>query len=181
MNIIETPIEDLYVIEPVIFEDIRGYFYEVYNEKNFKKFGLKYDFVQDNESFSYFGVIRGLHYQLEPWAQAKLVRAVVGTILDIAVDLRQDSETFGQHFAIELSDKNQRMLLIPRGFAHGFSVLSEYAIVHYKCDNFYNKEYERGIIYNDPTLNIDWKIKPSDAIVSPKDLSLPTFDKAEKF
>lgn len=181
MNIIETNIEDLFIIEPVVFEDSRGSFFEVYNEKIFKKLGLKYEFVQDNQSFSYFGVIRGLHYQLEPQAQAKLVRAVEGTILDVAVDLREDSDTFGQYFAVELSDKNYRMLMIPRGFAHGFSVLSEKAIVHYKCDNLYNKEAERGIIYNDPKLNIDWKIPLTQQLLSTKDMDYPTFDEAEKF
>lgn len=181
MNIIETNIEDLFVIEPVVFEDSRGYFYEVFNEKELKKAGLKFDFVQDNQSFSYFGVIRGLHYQIGSYAQTKLVRAILGTIIDVAVDLRVDSPTFGEHFSIELSDKNYRQLLIPHGFAHGFSVLSDTAIVHYKCDNFYNKASERGILYNDPTLNIDWKIPDNFHNVSPKDLLNLTFEEAEKF
>lgn len=178
MKIIETGIKDLFVIEPQVFKDNRGYFFESYNQKKFAELGLNYNFVQDNQSFSSYGVIRGLHYQLNPMAQAKLVRVISGKVLDVAVDLRKDSPTFGKHFSVELSDQNFLQFLIPRGFAHGFSVLSKTAIFFYKCDNFYSKESEAGILYNDPSLNIDWKIPQDKAIVSDKDKKNPHFEDA---
>ncbi|MCX7986767.1 MAG: dTDP-4-dehydrorhamnose 3,5-epimerase [Bacteroidales bacterium] len=179
MNKIETPIRDLYILEPKVFRDDRGYFAELFNQQKFNDLGFSYQFVQDNQSCSTYGVIRGLHYQLAPYAQTKLVRAVRGKILDVAVDLRKESPTFGKWFGVELSEDNLLQLLIPRGFAHGFSVLSDSAIVHYKCDNFYHPQSERGINFNDPFLNIDWQIPVDKAIVSPKDRMWPTFDKAD--
>ncbi len=179
MKIIETGIKDLLVIEPRVFHDNRGYFFESYSKKKFIEAGLNYDFVQDNQSKSEYGVIRGLHYQLAPYAQAKLVRVLQGKVLDVAVDLRKNSPTFGKSFTIELSEDNFLQLLVPRGFAHGFSVLSETAVFAYKCDNFYNKSAERGILYSDPKLAIDWKIPRNKAIVSDKDKINPNFDVAE--
>ena len=173
MPFIETGIPDLLVFEPVVFEDSRGFFYEAYNQKMFGGAGIECQFVQDNQSRSTYGVIRGLHYQVAPFAQAKLVRALVGTILDVAVDIRKGSPTFGKVFSIELSAANKKQLFIPAGFAHGFSVLSEEAEVMYKCDQFYSKANEHGIIYNDTTLNIDWQVPLDKAIVSDKDLILP--------
>lgn len=172
----KTDIADLLVFEPKVFEDSRGYFFEAYNEQVFQKEGLDLRFVQDNQSKSSYGVIRGLHYQLNPHAQFKLVRALAGTILDVAVDIRNGSPTFGKYFSIELSAENKKQLLIPSGFAHGFSVLSETAIVFYKCDAIYNKESEAGIVYNDPSLNIDWKISRGKELVSDKDLQQPLFE-----
>jgi len=168
-----TDIQGLLVFEPRIFEDSRGYFFESYNENVFKTEGLDLRFVQDNQSRSSYGVIRGLHYQLPPYAQAKLVRVFHGNILDLAVDIRKGSPTYGKHFSIELSAENKKQLLIPAGFAHGFSVLSEYAEIMYKCNQFYNKDSDAGIMYNDPALNIDWKIPAGKAIVSEKDQQLP--------
>ncbi len=179
MEKIKTPIPDLFILKPQVYFDKRGYFFESYNKKVFRDLGLNYEFVQDNQSMSSYGVIRGLHYQLEPYAQAKLVRVVLGKILDVAVDLRKNSPTFGQVYAVELSDENKLQFLIPRGFAHGFAVLSEKAIVFYKTDGFYNKEHERGIRFNDPQLNIDWKIPEDKRIVSDKDLNNPLFKDAE--
>ena len=179
MKIETTPIEGLLVITPRVFNDHRGYFFESYNARLFQQNGIEMDFVQDNQSFSQYGVIRGLHYQLNPYAQTKLVRVLQGRIFDVAVDIRKDSPTFGQWFGVELSDENFKQLLIPRGFAHGFSVLSETALVLYKCDNFYNKSSERGIIYNDASLAIDWHLPLSDAIVSDKDLQHPPMAEAE--
>jgi len=179
MNIIPTPIPDLLVIEPRIFRDERGYFYEHYNEEKFKSKGLNYRFVQDNQSKSVFGVVRGLHYQLAPYAQTKLVRVLQGKVFDVAVDIRKNSPTFGNWYGIELSDENFLQLLIPRGFAHGFAVLSETAVFHYKCDNPYNQASEKGILFSDKSLDIDWHVKPKDAIISPKDNILPDFDRAE--
>src|ERR1043165_4954367 len=161
MPFIQTNIPDLLVFEPKVFEDPRGYFFESFNLKTFQAEGIDMNFVQDNQSSSQYGVIRGLHYQLNPYAQAKLIRVLVGKILDIAVDIRKGSPTFGKIFSIELSAENKKQLFIPGGFAHGFSVLSDHAEVLYKCDSFYNKESESGILYNDKTLNIDWKI-PAD-------------------
>lgn len=180
MNIIETLIPGLFVIEPRIFADERGYFFESYNENNFKENGLVYQFVQDNESKSQKGVVRGLHYQLEPHAQTKLVRAVQGVVYDVAVDLREDSPTYGKWFGVELSAENKKQFYIPKGFAHGFSVLSDEAVFAYKCDSFYHSASERGIIYNEPKFGIDWQIDTEKAIVSSKDLLLPSFDNAEK-
>lgn len=179
MKIIKTIIPDLLIIEPTVFEDRRGYFFESYNQNLFEKESLPYKFVQDNQSKSECGVIRGLHFQIEPYAQIKLVRVLSGKIFDVAVDIRKGSPTFGQWIGEELSGENKRQMLIPKGFAHGFSVLSETAVVFYKCDNFYHPEADRGIIYNDESLNINWKIDPDKAIVSQKDLNLPAFEKME--
>lgn len=169
----QTTIEGLLIFEPKVFEDERGYFFESYNEQTFQKEGVTARFVQDNQSRSAYGVIRGLHYQLHPHAQSKLVRVLEGRILDVAVDIRKGSSTFGQHVAIELSAENKKQLLIPAGFAHGFSVLSEHAVVMYKCDQFYSKESEGGIRFDDPALNINWGVPIEKAIVSEKDLQLP--------
>ncbi|MDR1498894.1 MAG: dTDP-4-dehydrorhamnose 3,5-epimerase [Rickettsiales bacterium] len=175
MKLIETDFDGLFVIEPTIFEDERGYFYETYNRKKYEEIGISCDFVQDNESKSKYGTIRGLHFQGGKFAQAKLVRAQQGKVLDVIVDIRKNSKTFGKYFSIELSDENRLQLFIPRGFAHGFSVLSDVAIFSYKCDNFYNKGSEDGILYGDIDLNINWKIKKSDEIVSEKDKQYQTF------
>jgi dTDP-4-dehydrorhamnose 3,5-epimerase len=170
-----TDIPGLLIFEPAVFRDERGYFFESYNEQTYRKQGLDIRFVQDNESLSSYGVIRGLHYQLEPHAQTKLVRVLAGKVIDVAVDIRKGSPTFGKYVAVELSSENKRQLLIPRGFAHGFSVLSETAQLAYKCDGFYSKESEGGIRFDDPQLNIDWGIPAGKAIVSAKDLELPPF------
>ncbi len=176
-----TPIADLFVFEPAVFKDDRGYFFESYNEQNFRQQNLHYKFIQDNQSFSCYGVIRGLHFQIGEYAQTKLVRVLQGKILDVAVDIRPDSATFKQTFSIELSAENKLQLLIPKGFAHGFSVLSETAEIMYKCDNFYHKAAEGGIIYNDRTLNIDWKIDAQKALVSDKDKKLLSINEAILF
>jgi dTDP-4-dehydrorhamnose 3,5-epimerase len=173
MPFIETDLKGLLIFEPLVFKDSRGYFFEAYNETVFKQAGINLHFVQDNQSASSFGVIRGLHYQQNPYAQTKLIRALDGVILDVAVDVRKGSPTFGKSFSLELSAENKKQLLVPAGFAHGFSVLSESAIVLYKCDKFYNKESEGGILYNDPDLNIDWRIPAGQEIVSDKDRQLP--------
>lgn len=175
MNLEQTFIKDLVVLTPSVFEDERGYFFEAYNKMKLADLGIYIDFVQDNQSFSKKGTLRGLHYQNPPFAQTKLVRVLQGEIMDVAVDLRKDSPTFGKHFSIVLSSENKKQLLIPHGFAHGFSVLSETAVVLYKCDQYYNKPSEGGIRYDDPTLNIDWGMDLKDAIVSEKDLILPDF------
>ena len=179
MTVIETKLKGCYIIEPTIFKDKRGYFFESFNEQKFNK-TLKLDvrFIQDNESFSSKGVLRGLHYQTGEFAQAKLVRVVKGKVLDIAVDIRKESSTFGQYISIELTEENKKQIFVPRGFAHGFVVLSDTAILSYKCDNFYNKESEEGIIYNDKTLNIDWKLPVESLIISEKDVDLPSFEDA---
>lgn len=169
MKIIKTPIEGLLVLEPKVFEDARGYFLESFHQQRYREAGITTDFVQDNESKSTRGVIRGLHYQLNPFAQAKLVRAIEGCVFDVAVDLRQESATYGKWFGVELSGSNKKQLFIPRGFAHGFSVLSETAIFSYKCDNYYSPQHEQGILYNDPNLNIDWRIPEAEAVISEKD------------
>lgn len=173
MQIEQTPIKDLVVITPQVFGDERGYFFESYNKNKMIANGIEIDFVQDNQSFSKKGTLRGLHYQNPPYAQTKLVRVLDGEIMDVAVDLRRDSPTYGQHFAIRLTAENKKQLLVPKGFAHGFSVLSETAMVMYKCDEFYNKESEGGIRFDDTTLNIDWGMDLKDAIVSEKDMILP--------
>ncbi|HLX67379.1 MAG TPA: dTDP-4-dehydrorhamnose 3,5-epimerase [Puia sp.] len=175
MPFLKTDIPDLLIFEPVVYQDNRGHFFESYNEQTFFKEGLNHRFVQDNQSYSTYGVIRGLHYQLDPHAQTKLVRVLQGTILDVAVDMRRSSATFGKSFAVELSSDNKLQLLIPRGFAHGFSVLSETAEVLYKCDGLYNKEREGGIRFDDARLHIDWQIPAGKGIVSEKDLALPLF------
>ena len=180
MRLIKTKIKDLCILEPKIFNDGRGYFLETYNEKRLKiLIGKKYDFVQENESESSYGVIRGLHYQLEPYSQAKMVRVISGKVYDVALDLRENSPTFGEWLGVELSSENKKQVLIPKGFAHGFSVLSETAIFAYKCDEYYHPEAERGIIYNDPALAVDWKIKEEDKVLSKKDKLLPEMKKAE--
>ena len=176
MEIVETPIKDLIVVRPDVFADSRGYFTELYNENRYRTYGIDNNFVQDNLSRSSYGVVRGLHLQKGESAQAKLVKVIVGKVWDVAVDLRQGSSTYGKWFGVELSDENHLQFLIPRGFAHGFSVLSSTAIFSYKCDNLYDKQAEGGIIYNDPTLAIDWKVPVDKMIVSDKDLLLPTFD-----
>ncbi len=180
MKIIETPIPGLLIIEPRVFADERGYFFESFSETKFADHGLVSKYVQDNESKSHHGVIRGLHYQLAPFAQTKLIRVVRGTVFDVAVDLREGSPTFGQWHGVEVSATNKRQFYIPQGFAHGFSVLSEYAIFSYKCDAIYNPAAERGIRLDDPTLNIDWEVPYKDAVISPKDLQNPCFADAEK-
>ncbi len=162
-------------MEPNVFEDSRGYFFESYHQEIFRQNGVDCEFIQDNQSKSSYGVIRGLHYQLHPHAQAKLVRVLEGAILDVAVDIRRNSPTYGQSFSIELSDENKKQLFIAEGFAHGFSVLSETAVVLYKCNRFYNKQSEAGIRYDDEELNIDWKIEAAHAIISEKDRQLPSF------
>ncbi len=166
-------IPGLLIFEPAVYKDDRGYFFESYNEEIFRRQGIDIRFVQDNQSYSCYGVIRGLHCQLEPYAQAKLVRVLQGRILDIAVDIRKGSPTYGKYVSIELSSDNKLQFLIPPGFLHGFSVLSETADVAYKCDNFYNQGSEAGIRYDAPELNIDWQVPPGKAIVSSKDLELP--------
>ena len=175
----ETKLKGCFVLEPTIFKDERGYFMESFNGERFNSgIGSTVNFVQDNQSFSYKGVIRALHYQIGDHAQAKLVRVLSGTVLDVIVDLRKDSATFGKHIAIELSSENKKQVFIPKGFGHGFIVLSETAEFFYKCDNYYNKASEGGIIFNDPTLNIDWKLPADQYKVSQKDLVLPTLEKA---
>jgi len=169
----KTEFSGLLVFEPSVYEDNRGYFFESYNEQTFLKENIDLRFVQDNQSSSSYGVIRGLHYQLNPHAQTKLVRVLSGTVLDVAVDIRENSPTFAKAFSIELSADNKKQLLIPPGFAHGFSVLSERAEVFYKCDNFYNKESETGIRHDDPLLHINWRIPSEKIIVSEKDQQLP--------
>ena len=178
MNIIKTEMEGLLIIEPRIFEDSRGYFLESYNEKVFRDAGLDLHFVQSNESRSNFGVVRGLHYQLHPRAQTKLVRVLQGKIWDVAVDIRKNSPSYLKWLGLELSEENKKQLLIPKGFAHGFSVLSEYAVVLYKCDDSYAPDFEAGIKYDDGTIDVDWQVAPGQRILSQKDLSLPGIDEA---
>lgn len=181
MNFISTKLSGCYLIEPTVFRDSRGYFMESFNEKRFQDaMGEQIHFVQDNQSFSTKGVLRGLHYQCGENAQAKLVRVLQGAVLDVAVDIRPGSETYGQYVAEILTAENQRQLFIPRGFAHGFVVLSDTATFFYKCDNFYNAASEGGIIYNDPNLSIDWQLPLSEVLVSDKDSALPTFEQAKK-
>ncbi len=173
MEVIKTDIEGVVIIEPRIFKDARGYFFESYNKQAFDEQVAKVDFVQDNESCSTYGVMRGLHFQRPPFAQAKLVRCVKGSVLDVAVDIRKGSPTYGQHVAVELTEENHRQLFIPKGFAHGFAVLSDIAIFQYKCDNYYHPETDGGISILDETLGINWKIEPSKALLSEKDLKHP--------
>jgi dTDP-4-dehydrorhamnose 3,5-epimerase len=181
MNFISTKLEGCFVIEPKIIQDSRGYFMETFNENVFQnEIGKKIVFVQDNQSFSSKGVLRGFHYQTGDHAQAKLVRVLQGEVLDVAVDIRPNSSTYGHYVSILLSGENQTQFFIPRGFAHAFLVLSETATFFYKCDNFYNKESEGGIIYNDPALNIDWQFPIHDMIISEKDQNLPAFENAKK-
>lgn len=174
MNVIATPFEGLLILEPRVFGDDRGYFFESFNEQVFEKeTGFSHKFVQDNQARSVKNVLRGLHYQNNPIAQSKLIRCLQGSIWDVVVDLRRDSKTYKQWYGLELNDENKRQFLIPRGFAHGYSVLSDTAEVFYKCDNFYSKENEGGVFYNDPSLNIDWKIDLNEAIISDKDKVQP--------
>lgn len=181
MKFTETKLKDCYIIEPKIIGDSRGYFMESFNEKTFTNgVDQKVHFVQDNQSFSTKGVLRGLHYQCGDYAQAKLVRVLNGEVLDIAVDLRPDSETYGQYESILLSGDNHKQFFIPRGFAHGFLVLSETATFFYKCDNFYNAASEGGIAYNDPSLNINWNFPSNELVISEKDKILPTIENAKK-
>ncbi len=176
MKIVETKFKDCFIIEPSVFNDKRGAFFEAYNKTKFEELTNKeINFVQDNQSFSKKGVLRGLHYQIGEFAQAKLVRVLQGEVLDVIVDLRKDASTYGQKLITLLSSENNKQLYIPRGFAHGFVVLSNTASFLYKCDNIYCKEAERGIVYNDKTLAIDWKLEESALIISEKDLELPTF------
>lgn len=181
MKFLETKLKGCFIIEPKVIQDERGYFMESFNEKTFQDgVGQKVSFVQDNQSFSTKGVLRGLHYQCGEHAQAKLVRVLHGKVLDVAVDIRTESETYGQYEAILLSAENQKQFFVPRGFAHGFLVLSETATFFYKCDNFYNKESEGGIMYNDETINIDWNFPLDKLIISEKDTTLPNIENARK-
>ena len=177
MKFSRAEIPDIIIIEPHVFIDQRGYFFESFKANELNEF-LGYDvkFCQENESKSSYGVLRGLHYQESPFAQAKLVRVIKGSVLDVAVDIRKDSSTFGKYVAIELNDQNKRQLFIPRGFAHGFIALSETAIFSYKVDNYYNRELDRGIAFDDPALEINWKLKKSDIKISDKDIYQPSFD-----
>ncbi len=176
MNITETLLNGCYVIEPAVYTDERGLFYESYQKKRFdEKIGLPIEFIQDNHSESRKGTLRGLHFQKGEYAQSKLVRVVKGAVLDVVVDLRKNSETFGEHFKVKLSDKNRKSLFIPKGMAHGFLALEDETIFTYKCDNYYNKESESGVVFNDLDLNIDWEYNENEMIISPKDLVLPTF------
>jgi dTDP-4-dehydrorhamnose 3,5-epimerase len=181
MNFLPTKLEGCFIIEPKIISDERGYFMESFNEKTIENgVGHQVHFVQDNQSFSSKGVLRGLHYQTGEHAQAKLVRVLQGEVLDVAVDIRPNSATFGQYEAVFLSGENQKQFFVPRGFAHGFLVLSETATFFYKCDNFYNKESEGGIIFNDTTINIDWEFPANELLVSAKDKIQPTLENAKK-
>lgn len=173
MEVLTTPIEGLLIIEPRVFKDARGFFVETYNEERYLAAGINARFVQDNLSASSYGVVRGLHFQRPPFTQAKLVTCIEGCVLDIAVDLRKDSPTFGQHVAVELSAENHRQFFIPKGFAHGFSVLSEHALFSYKCDEVYHPEADGGILLYDPALNIDWRIPEDKRILSEKDTKHP--------
>jgi dTDP-4-dehydrorhamnose 3,5-epimerase len=175
MNLETTLIKNLVLISPTVFEDERGYFFEAYSKSKLSDLGIDIDFVQDNQSFSKKGTLRGLHYQNPPFAQTKLVRVLQGEIMDIAVDLRKDSSTYGQSYAVLLTSENKKQLLVPQGFAHGFSVISETAVVLYKCDQYYNKQSEGGIRFDDPALSIDWGMDLKQTIVSDKDLILPDF------
>lgn len=180
-EIIKTKLEGVIILRPQVFGDARGYFFESYNQKTFDQMVRPVSFVQDNESSSSYGVVRGLHFQRGKAAQAKLVRAVQGRVLDVAVDIRRGSPTFGQHVAVELSDENKLQLFIPRGFAHGFAVLSPQAVFGYKCDNFYAPQSDAGIAFDDPALDIDWQIPAGDRILSEKDRRHPLLKDAEVF
>ena len=179
MKIKETGFEGLYIIQPKVFSDSRGYFFESFKLETFLMAGIPFNPVQDNESRSVYGVIRGLHYQLNPFAQAKLIRVVVGKIYDVAVDLRKNSLTFGKWYGVELDSENKTQFFIPKGFAHGFSVLSDIAVIQYKCDNLYQPQYEKGISVKDPDLAIDWLIENIEPVISNKDQNQPRFRDAE--
>ena len=180
MRVKETKIPGVMIIEPAVYNDKRGYFFESFNEQVFSEAGIEYKFVQDNQSKSSYGVIRGLHMQIEPHAQTKLIQVIGGSIFDVVVDLREGSAAFGEWFGMELSAENHLQMLVPKGCCHGFSVLSETATVFYKCDDFYHPEAERGIRFNDPDLQIDWRIPENKAKVSEKDLKLPFLKKYNK-
>lgn len=180
-NITETKFKGLYIFDPQVFEDERGYFFESYNAEVWKSSGIETIFVQDNESQSKFGTVRGLHYQIPDYAQSKLVRVTSGEVIDVVVDLRKNQETYGQYFSIILSQENKKQLLIPRGFAHGFATISDQATFNYKCDNYYNKESEFGIHPLDETLGIDWKIEAKNMILSEKDKDQPKFGSHTSF
>jgi len=179
MNVIKTDFPGLLIIEPKVFGDARGYFFERYNEKVMADAGIQTVFRQDNQSLSKYGVIRGLHFQLNPHSQTKLISVLEGVVNDVVLDLRKGSPTFGKWFGLELSAENKLQLFIPHGFAHGFSVLSEHAVIFYKCDNFYHPQSEGGVLYNDPALGIDWKVDAASVSVSDKDKVLPTFSEVE--
>lgn len=182
MLVEETPLKGCFIIKPTVFEDDRGYFYEKFNRKKFEELtGVKADFVQDNISKSTYGVLRGLHFQKGVAAQAKLVSCLQGAVYDVAVDLRKNSATFGQWFGVELSEENKKQLYIPRGFAHGFAVLSDETVFTYKCDNYYNKSSEGSIRFDDPTIGIDWKIPSTQIILSQKDQKAPAFNPSDDF
>ncbi len=173
MSFIRTELDGVLIYEPKVFPDGRGYFFESYNQNNFLELGLNYNFVQDNQSKSSYGVLRGLHYQLEPYAQTKLVRVISGKIWDVIVDIRKNSPTYKKWIGMELSEDNFRQVVIPKGFAHGFIVLSDEAVISYKCDNFYNKQSEGGVRFDDPELHIDWKLPSKDILLSDKDMKNP--------
>ena len=179
MNIIKTDIDGVVIIEPKVFGDNRGYFFESFSHREFCEKVRKVDFVQDNESKSCYGVVRGLHFQKSPYCQSKLVRVVKGTVLDVVVDVRKGSPTFGKHISIELTEDNHRQVFIPRGFAHGFAVLTDVAILQYKCDNYYAPQSEGAIAWDDPDLGIDWKIPADKVILSAKDTAHPRLKDAE--
>jgi len=179
MNIIETALPGVLIVEPKVFGDARGYFFESWNQAAFEAAGITNKWVQDNESKSCHGVLRGLHYQAAPYTQAKIVRAIVGAVLDVAVDIRKGSPTFGKHVAVELSAENKRQLYIPRGFAHGFAVLSDEAVFAYKCDNPYAPAADRGVLFSDPAIGIDWRIDVSKALLSEKDKKHPLLSQIE--
>lgn len=181
MKVIKTDIEGVFILESQVFGDSRGYFFESFSQKEFEEQVGKVVFVQDNESKSSYGVVRGLHYQLPPYTQAKLVRVVKGCVLDVVVDLRKGSPTFGKHVSSELSEENKRQLFVPHGFAHGFAVLSREAVFQYKCDNYYAPDYEGGILFDDPALGIDWRIPREKMILSAKDIVRDGLDKAFVF
>ncbi len=177
-----TKIKDCYIIHDSVFEDPRGYFFESFNKEKFtKETGLDVSFVQDNQSRSTYGVLRGLHFQRGKWAQAKLVRVIQGRVLDVVVDLRKESPTFGEYVSIELSEDSRTQFFVPRGLAHGFVVLSEHCVFFYKCDNYYNKQSEGGLLYNDPYLKIDWKIGSEHIVLSDKDKTNPTLNQLTEF
>ena len=173
MELIKTDIEGVFIIEPRIFKDARGYFFESFSAREFQEKVSAITFVQDNESLSRYGVVRGLHFQRPPFTQSKIIRVIKGAILDVAVDIRKGSPTYGQHVSVELTEDNHRQLFIPQGFAHGFSVLSEEALIQYKCDKFYEPKSEGGICWNDPSLNIDWRIPSDKVVLSEKDTKHP--------
>jgi dTDP-4-dehydrorhamnose 3,5-epimerase len=175
MNVIDTALPEVLIFEPRVFGDERGYFFESFRQDIFEKYAGRVTFIQDNESFSRYGVLRGLHYQKPPYTQGKLVRVISGTVLDVALDIRKGSPTFGHHVAEILSDQNKRMMWVPPGFAHGFAVMSDSALFSYKCDNYYYSEYEDGVIWNDPQIGIDWLLPLADIRVSEKDARQPSF------